>query len=461
MLPTLRTAVPGPRSYALAETLRQYESRNVTYLDADFPVFWERAEGVNVWDVDGNCFLDLTSAFAVASLGHNAPVIRDAARAQADKLLHAMGDVHPTESKAQLCRKLSEITFERWKVGTGKTILCNSGSEAVEAALKTALLHNGKPGVISFTGGYHGLGYGALETAGIPYFSHPFKSQLAKFSEKIPYPSCFHCPFHQKEDFRLEGDPFPNCSSNCLEEVRKRIFEVLRRREIGCILVEPIQGRGGEIVPPRDFLTLLRQICDEEKILLIVDEIYTGFNRTGRLFACEHFPVIPDIICVGKALTGGFPLAACVARSDIMDAWPVSRGEALHTSTFLGNPVGCAMALASIQEHLKPELTKHVRVTGRKLIESLRTIQSPLIANIRGLGLMIGMELSHRDGKPATTEAISIVKSSLKDGLLLLAGGPDSNVLSFTPPFTISEEEIRFVTARIQEYLTSLPGSIS
>ncbi|MEO8206786.1 MAG: aspartate aminotransferase family protein [Chthoniobacterales bacterium] len=461
MLPELCTAIPGPRSHALAESLRRYESRNVTYLDTDFPVFWERAEGVNVWDVDGNRFLDITSAFAVASLGHNAPAIREAARIQADKLLHAMGDVHPTEAKSQLCRRLSEITFERWKVGTAKTILCNSGSEAVEAALKTALLHNAKPGVIAFTGGYHGLGYGALDTVGIPYFSNPFKAQLARFTEKIPYPSCYHCPFHQKEDYRLEGDPFPNCSSHCLEEIRKRIYDTLRKHEIGCILVEPIQGRGGEIVPPRDFLTLLRQICDEEKILLIVDEIYTGFNRTGRLFACEHFPVIPDIICVGKALTGGFPLAACVARSDIMDAWPVSGGEALHTSTFLGNPVGCAMALASIEEHLKPETTAQVRAAGKMFIQSLRKIQSPLIANVRGVGLMIGMELSLPNGEPATEAAISIVKSALKDGLLLLAGGPASNVLSFTPPFAISEEEVRFVSDRIQEYLTSLPGSIS
>ncbi|MEO8826903.1 MAG: aspartate aminotransferase family protein [Chthoniobacterales bacterium] len=441
--------------------MRSYESRNVTYLANDFPVFWERAEGVNVWDVDGNRFLDITSAFAVTGLGHNAAAIKEAAHKQSEKLLHAMGDVHPTEVKAKLCQRLSEITFQRWKVGRGKTLLCGSGSEAVEAALKTALLHNGKPGVITFTGGYHGLGYGALEVNGMPYFRDPFAAQLAGFAHRIPYPSCYHCPFHQKEAYRLDGDPFPNCSSACLEEIRKKIYETIRKREIGCILVEPIQGRGGEIVPPRDFLTLLRQICDEHKILLILDEIYTGFNRTGKLFACEHFPVVPDIICLGKALTGGFPLAACVARSDIMDAWPLSGGEALHTSTFLGNPVGCAMALASIEEHIKPEIADQVRKTGRNLIQSLRAVKSPLIANVRGAGLMIGMELLNADGKPATVEAIHIVKRALTDGLLLLSGGPEGNVLSFTPPFAISEEEIRFVSAKLQEYVTSLPGSIS
>lgn len=455
MLPELLTAIPGPRSRELAEKLSRYEAREVTWLSPEFPIFWERAEGTNVWDADGNRFLDFTSAFAVASLGHSAPVLREPLAAQAGQLLHAMGDVHPAAVKAGLCEALSAATFERWGAGAGKTILCNSGSEAVEAALKTSLLHSGKPGVISFTGAYHGLGHGALEVGGLPYFHEPFRAQLGKFGIRIPYPSCYRCPCGRKEGFRLEGDPFPNCSSTCLEEIAAQITAAIRRRDIGCIIAEPVQGRGGEIVPPRDFLTMLRRLCDEEKILLVLDEIYTGFNRTGKLFACEHSDVVPDIICLGKALTGGFPLAACVGRADIMDAWPASRGEALHTSTMLGNPLGCAMAIASIAEHLKKETQKLAREAGRKLRAALCTLRSPSIGDIRGAGAMLGVELIHPDGSPNGELVAQIMIRALQDGLILLGGGPDGNVLSFSPSFTITDEEITHLAEKLQSYLNA------
>jgi len=461
MLPHLVTPVPGPRSRACAERLARYEVREVTWLAPEFPIFWERAEGSNVWDADGNRFLDLTAAFAVTSLGHSAEPLKTALREQAENLLHAMGDVHPAVAKAELCQLLSEITFERWGMGHGKSLLCNSGSEAVEAALKTALLYSGKAGVISFAGSYHGLGHGALDVGGIPYFREPFRSQLGKFGVTLPFPHCYRCPFSCQEGFRLEGAAFPNCSSACLEKLREQIETAIRQREIGAILVEPVQGRGGEIVPPRDFLTLLRRICDEHKILLILDEIYTGFHRTGRFFACEHFGVVPDLICLGKGLTGGFPLAACVGRSDVMDAWPESRGEALHTSTMLGNPLGCAMAIASIREHRKNSTAALAKQAGRLLREGLSSLRSPQIGNVRGLGIMMGVELVRPDGSPWPELAGAAMLRGLQDGLILLGGGPEGNVLSFSPPFTISAEEMDFVTGKLQEYLTSLPGSIS
>jgi 4-aminobutyrate aminotransferase-like enzyme len=461
MLPEIVTSIPGPRSLACAEKLSRFEAREVTWLAKDFPVFWERAEGVNVWDVDGNRFLDFTSAFGVTGLGHGARPIRSALFAQARKLLHAMGDVHPAAVKAELCEVLSGITFERWEMGRGKSILCNSGSEAVEAALKTALLHSGRPGVISFTGGYHGLGLGALETIGIPAFREPFQSQLARFAVKLPYPSCFRCPFGRREGFRLEGSPFPNCSTSCLEELQKQIVATLRQREIGCILVEAIQGRGGDVAPPRDFLAMLRRICDTEKLLLILDEIYTGFNRTGKLFACEHFGIAPDVICLGKSLTGGFPFSSCVGRADIMDAWPASRGEALHTSTTLGHPLGCAMALASIKEHLKDETRHLARNTGRKLRDRLLALKAPSIGDVRGVGALLGVELVKRDGEPHGSLAAAVMRHALQDGLILLGGGSRGNVLSFAPPFAISDAEIDFLGAKLENYLAFLPGSIS
>ena len=427
MLPQINTPIPGPRSLEAAAKLRRYESRNVTYMDPEFPVFWERAKGTNVWDVDGNRFLDWTSAFGVAGLGHTNPAIRDALVGQSAKLLHAMGDVHPTPLKAELCARLSALTFERWEAGRGKTILGNSGFEAVEAALKTALLHSAKPGVIAFQGAYHGLGYGALEVGGMPYFREPFRPQLKQFATLLP---------------------FPKDSSHHLANLADEIERTIATHEIGAILVEPIQGRGGEIVPPLDFLRMLRTICDTHKILLILDEIYTGFNRTGALFACEHSGVVPDVICLGKGLTSGFPLSACVGRSDIMDAWPESNGEALHTSTFLGNPLGCAMALASLEQHAKPELATHVRERGVRLKAALRELRSPHIVDIRGMGLLVGMELD-LDGAALN----GLVKRALRDGLILLQSGPAGNVLSFTPPFAISDEEIALTVQRLGEYL--------
>jgi len=426
MLPQLLTEIPGPCSRELAARLRRVESHNVTYCEADFPIFWQRASGVNVWDADGNRFIDLTSAFGVTGLGHTNPALAAALREQAGELLHAMGDVHPVELKVRLCEQLSALTFERWGVGPGKTILGNSGSDAVEAALKTSLMHTGQPGVIAFTGAYHGLGFGALTAGGLPYFREPFLAQLKDFAFFVPYPAG------------------PEAS---LDGLREELSRIISTQPIGSILVEPIQGRGGLVMPPPAFLSLLREICDTHGVLLILDEIYTGFHRTGALFACDHSHVVPDLICLGKALTGGFPLSACVGRASVMDSWPPSQGEAIHTSTFLGNPLGCRMALAALEQHADPATPALVAKTSGHLLTALQGIRSPHIRGIRGRGLMLGLELT--DG----TLAVQLLKATLKEGLIMLADGPQSNVLAFTPPFAISEEEIRFAAETVQRLL--------
>ena len=347
--------------------LRDYESRNVLFTEPDgsWPIVWERAQGVNVWDAEGEKYLDLTAAFGVAAAGHANPNVVKAGQKQMAKLLHAMGDVHPHALKAELARELSRITFERWtnppdlktknsKFKTGKTIFSNSGFEAVESALKTAMLATKKTGVIAFEGAYHGLGYGALNATHRNFFRSPFQPQLREFGYFAPFPK----------------------KTSDLATVEFQVRHFFRRERIGAILVEPIQARGGINVPPKEFLPLLRKLCDEHGALLILDEIYTGFGRTGKWFACEHSGVIPDLICLGKALTGGFPLSACVGRADIMDAaWPVSTGEAIHTSTFLGHPVGCAMALAQIKEIEKLKLPEHSAELGKFLLDALASIQ--------------------------------------------------------------------------------------
>ena len=277
------------------QLLRDHESRNILFVEPDgsWPIVWERAHGVHVWDSAGKKYLDLTAAFGVAAAGHANPNVVRAGQKQMAKLLHAMGDVHPHARKAELARELSRLTFERWtkktKAETGKVIFSNSGFEAVESALKTAVLATNKNGVIAFAGGYHGLGYGALNATHRKYFRKPFRSQLRAFGHFAKFPA------HESD----------------LKPLELSLRKIFRSKKIGVILVEPIQARGGINIPPPEFLPLLRKLCDEFGALLILDEIYTGFGRTGKWFACEHSGVIPDLICLGKALTGGFPLSAC------------------------------------------------------------------------------------------------------------------------------------------------------
>jgi 4-aminobutyrate aminotransferase-like enzyme len=446
MLPELITAIPGSHSRELAVELRAHESRNVTYVSPGFPVFWERAHGVNVWDVDGNRFLDLTSGFGVASLGYTPEKIVASMRDQAGRLYHAMGDVHPSAEKAALCRRLSQLTFEEWSLGSGKVILTNSGSEAVEAALKTAWLATKRRGVLAFTGGYHGLGYGALTVTGRALFREPFAEQLADFATFLPFPSCQHCPFGVSA-----RDPSA-CPSDCMNTFLIRTENLLKQGKIGAILVEPIQGRGGEVVPPDWFLPVLRTLANQFGAMLIFDEIYTGFHRTGARFACDHWNVQPDLLCLGKALTSGFPLAACIGRAEIMDAaWPESTGEALHTSTFLGNPLGCRMALESLELLEAEPYSQRVEGLGQHLEKHLRQLQgkSKRWGWTRGRGLMRGLEVVDESGRPDASAAGRIVEAMLARGILLLSGGVEQNVLSFTPPFVIDEAEIDFAVEQL------------
>jgi 4-aminobutyrate aminotransferase-like enzyme len=231
---------------------------------------------------------------------------------------------------------------------------------------------------------------------------------------------------------------------------------MFRREQVGAVLVEPVQARGGINIPPPEFLPLLRKLCDEHGALLILDEIYTGFGRTGKWFACEHSGVMPDVICLGKALTGGFPLSACVGRADVMDAaWPSSSGEAIHTSTFLGHPVGCAMALAQISEIRRLKLCERSAGHGHRLLTLLQSEISNCRFQIaaRGLGLMSGLDLRRADGSPAADEALAAIKAMLHRGFILLPEGEHGNVISFTPPLTITEAQLARTVKTLREVL--------
>ena len=463
---------PGFNTEKTLSRLRAHESRNVTFMEADgsWPIVWTRASGVNVWDAEGRKYLDLTAAFGVAAAGHANPRVVRAGQRQMATLLHAMGDVHPHPLKAELARELSRLTFERWPVAaevrrrsvptaegirlltsaaTGKTIFCNSGFEAVEAALKTAVLATGKRGVIAFEGAYHGLGYGALNVTHREHFRSPFRAQLREFGHFLPFPAATDVRRRKATEAKQ------------LRLLTSAATKLLRRGDVGAILVEPVQARGGLRVPPPGFLPLLRELCDQHGALLILDEIYTGFGRTGKWFACEHSGVVPDVICLGKALTGGFPLSACVGRTHVMDAaWPVSTGEAIHTSTFLGHPVGCAMALANLTEIRRLKLVEHTAQIGVWLVEGLSKVQNPkskIQSRVCGIGLMAGVELVRADGSPAAAESLGIIKRLLHRGFILLPEGEHANVIGFTPPLTISKRELLRAIAALTDELASLP----
>ncbi len=443
-LPSMTTDVPGPASRELARRLARVESRNITKLEGEPPIFWAEARGANVRDADGNVYVDLTSGFAVTATGHANPRVAEAIGRQAGTLGHAMGDVYPPEIKVRLLERLAALAPDP----LGVCILGSSGSEAVEAALKTAMMYTDRPGIIAFTGGYHGLTYGSLAATWRPDFRHPFRRQLFEGVRFATYPN----PYRAEDPARVVDD--------ALNVVRELVHAGERSNTpIGAVLVEPVQGRGGIIVPPDGFLEGLRAICDESDLVLIFDEIYSGFGRTGRWFACEHTGVVPDILTVGKALTGVLPLSAAIGVQKVMDAWPPSTGEAIHTSTFLGNPIACAAALAQIEEIETEGLVGRAAELGKRLRRRLEEWRRfPVVGDVRGLGLLQGVELvEDRERRlPATALAGRVVAEALRKGVLLLAEGPEGNVLAFVPPLVITERQLDHALDVVEEALATV-----
>jgi len=443
-LPRVATPVPGPASRRLAERLAAVESRNITRLEGEPPIFWVAARGANVRDADGNVYVDLTSGFGVAAAGHANPRVAAAVGAQAATLAHGLGDVYPPEVKVRLLERLAALAPGDLGVG----ILASAGAEAVEAALKTAVLHTGRPGVVAFTGGYHGLTYGALAATWRGEFRRPFMSQLYAGIRFAPYPHPYR--------WTGPGDPV----EGSLDAVAQ-LFDEAEGTDspIGAVVVEPIQGRGGIVVPPEDFLPRLRRLCDERGAVLIFDEIYTGFGRTGRWFACEHTGTVPDIMTVGKALTGMLPLSAAIGRPTVMEAWPPSTGEAIHTSTFLGNPIACAAALAQIEEIEAGGLVERSARLGARLRERLEGWREryPAVGDVRGAGLLQGVELveDRASRRPASELAARVVGGALRRGVLLLSEGPDANVLAFVPPLVITEDQLDHAVGVVEEELAA------
>ncbi len=426
-LPEVSVTPPGPLSLELARRLSRVESRNVTYLAPSFPVFWDAASGSNVRDVDGNIFLDLTAAFGVSVAGHGNSHVVEEIHAQADRLIHGMGDVHPPAPKVEFLEALSALA--PWP--DARVVLGSAGTEAVEAALKTALLATGRPGIVAFEESYHGLTLGSLAATERESFRGPFSDRLYPGVEFVPFP-----------DPLRKGATAGSDSLNLLSTV---LAEGVRGQKIGAVIIEPVQGRAGVRFPPEGFLREVARLTREAEAILIFDEIFTGLGRTGSLFACLHEQVLPDLLCLGKGLGGGLPLSACMGPAAVMDAWPPSEGEAIHTSTFLGHPLACTAGKAVLEEVEARGLVDRSRRLGTEFLERLRRDLGdiPEIPEIRGRGLFLGIEFAHPDSlEPMEGLGVRVAEEALRRGMLVLPGGRSGHVLCLSPPLVVTERQL-------------------
>ena len=423
LLPRMAMPPPGPRSRALSHRLRELEAPGINTLPAEGSpsLLWEEARGANVRDVDGNVYIDLTSGFGVAVVGHAHPRVVAAIRKQAGVLLHGLGDVHAHPLRVALADRLVRLA----PVDDPQVYFSISGAEAVEIALKTALAATRRPGILAFEPAYHGMTLGALAVTSRAEFRDPFAAHLHCHAHRLP----FGC------------DP-------------ERAGEVLHRGDVGAVLVEPIVGREGVLVPPPGWLTALAAACRETGALLIADEIFTGFGRTGTLFAVEAEGVRPDLLCCGKALGGGLPIAAVLGRRDLFRCWETS-GEARHTATFVANPLACAAALAVLDVQEEERLPARAAALGPAVGERLAALadQSVGVTGVRGRGLLWGVEVA------TAGLAKAWVAAARNRGVLLLAGGPEGRVAQVVPPLTITVPQLDAAFAVLADALAAVAAA--
>ncbi len=410
-LPLLQSAVPGPASRSWVDRLARHECPAITArrarraaaigaADTD-PIVWAEAVGANVRDVDGNVFVDLCAGFGVAAVGHRNPHVVAAGQDQLGRLPHAMGDAFPDLRRIELLEKLCEVT------GMDRVIFGSSGSDAVEAALKTVRIATGRSRILAFTGGYHGLAAAPLAALGyhVRTFREPFAEMLG-----------------QHVDHAAWGGAWPEL------------------RSYAAVLVEPVQGRGGMRAPPPGWLERLHEDARAHGTLVIHDEIYSGLGRTGRFLAAGELK--PDLLCVGKALGGGFPISACLGTAAAMDAWGASTGEAIHTQTFLGNPVGCAMALAVLDVIERDGLVERAAVEGARFAEKLAAV--PGVRAVTGRGLMLGVHVD---------DSLGVTRRMLARGYIVLPCGERAEALGLTPPLTTSRAQLDAAVTTLAECL--------
>ncbi|MCS7047009.1 MAG: acetyl ornithine aminotransferase family protein [Gemmataceae bacterium] len=433
VVPTLTTPLPGPRARALLERDHQYMSPSYTRV---YPLVCARGSGAVIEDVDGNLFLDFTAGIAVTSTGHCHPEVVAAIQDQAAKLLHMSGTDFYYEPQIDLAQRLAELAPGD---SPKRVFFTNSGAEALEAALKLARWHTHRSRAVAFFGAFHGRTYGAMSLSGSKLVHRRGFSPLV--------PDIHHVPFPRG----CQGCVASGSACACVQVIEETLFKrIAPPEEVAAIFVEPIQGEGGYHVPPAGFLPALRDLCRRHGILLVADEVQTGFGRTGKLFAVQHWNVEPDIICLAKGIASGMPLGAIVARGDVMD-WPPGS----HASTYGGNPVSCRAALATIQL-LQREYVANAAARGTQLREGLLRLQQRhrIVGEVRGLGLMQAVDLVQAVAPsvldPARRDAV--VQAAFHHGLLLLGCGEAA--LRFCPPLCVTSEQVDTALAILDRVLT-------
>jgi 4-aminobutyrate aminotransferase len=431
--PHVKTELPGPRARALIA--RDANVVSPSY-PRDYPFAMSHGRGTEVWDVDGNRFLDFASGIAVCATGHSHPKVVDAVKQAAEKFLHISSD-YWHENMVALAERLAEIAPHGEPV---MSFLCQSGTESVEGALKLARYVTGRPRFIGFLGGFHGRTMGSLSFTSSKY------TQQKGFAPTMP--GVTHVPYPNPYRPLLAG---PDQGAAVLDYIRMLFERNVPPSEVAAILVEPIQGEGGYLVPPDGFLAGLRELCDQHGILLIFDEVQSGIGRTGRMFACEHWGVHPDILTSAKGLGSGLPIGAVIAKRRIMEQW--KRGA--HGNTYGGNPVTCAAAIATI-DLVRSEFAANAARVGEHFMGRLRELQRdfPCIGEVRGKGLMIGMELVEDDAArtPARKLCDDVVTRAYHNGLILLNCGVST--VRFMPPLSVSEAEVDEAVALLRVALS-------
>jgi len=435
----LKTPIPGPKSTALMARRKAAVSNSPFIVT---PVFAEHGRGAALTDVDDNTFLDFAGGIGTVNVGHAHPRVVAAIRAQSEKLLHTCFNVAQYEPYVALAEKLNAMVPSR---GPRKTVLFNSGAEAVENAVKIARCVTGRPGVVTFEHGFAGRTYMAmsLRSKAVPY-----KAGFAPFVPEVyrlPYPYVYR-------DAR-DGESEDAYAERMLAPLREFFHTHVAPRQVACVWMELVTGEGGFIVAPRRYVQGLRRLCDEHGIVLILDEIQTGFGRTGRLFAAEHYGVEADLVTLAKSLAGGLPLSAVVGRADLLDGVPVGG----LGGTFGGNPVSCAAALATLEVFEEEQVVAHAGALGRQLMQRLQKwfLRFPRIGNVRGLGPMCALEFVTDRGtrEPDKEYLASLSKRCCARGVLLISSGTHGNVLRFLFPLVITPEQLDEGLAVIEEEL--------
>ena len=436
--PDIKIRPPGPKAREIIDRDHRYTAPAYKRV---YPLVVKRGRGIVIEDVDGNLYLDFNAGIAVNATGHCHPRVIEAIEAQARQFLHYCGGDFYYEPMAALAEKLCQLAPG---AQAKKVFLTNSGTEAVEAAFKLARYSTGRQHVIAFHGSFHGRTLGSLSlTASRSHYRARF-GPLIPGVHHVPYGYCHRCAYHLS---------YGSCGIECVQYLEKVLFRYeVAPEEVAAVFVEPIQGEGGYVVPPPEYLGRLKEICERHGILLVADEVQTGFGRTGKMFACEHWGVEPDILCVAKGIASGLPLGAMIARSDISTWTPGT-----HGTTFGGNPVACAAALATIGL-LENGLIENAGRVGSYLKERLLEVKArlPVISDVRGLGLMIGVELAKRDEArtPDAQLRDAVVKGCFEKGLLLLGCG--ESTIRFSPPLIVDETDARVAAEIFESVLEGL-----